>query len=204
MSTPLDPAFQDVPMRQLRHQTKNAMQRILSQIAATRELQATPHGARLMSDLERRVMLTSTISDALFGVTTRPGSLRDRLAQLVTATVELLGDPDAVVRTHVHVETGCPRDAEETVLRIVHEFVGNAVKHGLYKRSVGTATVRALCEGQHGVRVQVLDDGWGFRCPPPAGEGSSLAALLARGDGGTTSLSRRGGLTVAEALLHPD
>lgn len=198
-----DPAMQDVPLRQLRHQTKNAMQRILCQIAACRDLQATPHGARLVSDLERRVRLSSVISDALFGVTSRPGPLLQRLTRLVEATVELLGDLDALIRSNVHVEPGCPTGADDTVLRIAHEFVGNAIKHGLYARSVGTVTVKVTREGRRGVRVQVLDDGWGFHCAPEPGEGNRLAALLAREQSGSTSLTRRGGLTVAEALLHP-
>ena len=195
-------ARDDVAMRQLRHQTKNAMQRILCQITTCRDLQATPHGARLMSDLERRVRLSSVISDALFGVTSRPGPLDQRLTRLVEATVELLGDPDALIRTGVYVEPGCPAGTDETALRIVHEFVGNAVKHGLYSRCVGSITVRVTRE-KRAVRVQVLDDGWGFCSTPEPGEGMRLAALLAKDRGGAVAISRRGGLTVAEALLHP-
>ena len=192
----------DIPLRQLRHQTKNAMQRILCQIAACRDLQSTPHGTRLITDLERRVRLSSVISDALFGVTSRPGPLADRLTRLVEATVELLGDPDALIRTGVHVDPGCPAALDDTILRIAHEFVGNATKHGLYARSVGAITARVTRE-KRGVRLQVLDDGWGFKCAPEQGEGLRLATLLAREYGGEVSITRRGGLTVAETLLHP-
>ena len=37
-------ATDDLALRQLRHQTKNALQRVMCQIAACRDLQATPHG----------------------------------------------------------------------------------------------------------------------------------------------------------------
>lgn len=202
----------DASFRQLRHQTKNALQTILSQIAQCRELQATPHGQRLVGDLERRVRLSSAVSDALFGVTSRPGPLPERLRGLSDATVELLGDPDQIIRVEVAADADIPGPLHDTVLRIAHEFIGNAVKHGLYARMVGAVTVRVTREARRAVRLQVLDDGWGFLCVPTAGdpvrspvegEGMRLAALLAEKHRGTVSLVRRGGLTVAEAMLHP-
>lgn len=201
-------AFGDAAaFRQLRHQTKNALQRILCQIAQCRDLQATPHGQRLVGDLERRVRLSSAVSDALFGVTSDPGPLLQRLRGLSESTVELMGDPDQVLRVDVGgdvgVERGVPGALHDSVLRIAHEFVGNAVKHGMYARMVGAITVRVTRGARGVVRLQVLDDGWGFRCAPTHGEGLGLAALLAGQHGGSVSVLRRGGLTVAEAVLHP-
>ena len=193
----------DVDFRQLRHHTKNALQRIMCQIERCRELQATPQGQRLVEDIERRVRLSSTVSDALFGLTSTPGPLEARLQQLCDALVELMGDPDQLLRTAVIVDPTAPAALDDTVLRIVHEFVCNAVKHGLYARSVGHITVQVESTATRRVHLQVLDDGWGFRCAPEQGEGLRLARLLAQQCGGTVSLGCKHGLTVAEATLHP-
>ena len=200
LSTTTPPAEAD--FRQLRHQTKNALQRILCQIARARELQATPAGQRLVSDLERRVHLSSTVSDALFGLTATPGPLQGRLERLSEALIELLGDPDQLLRASVMVDPAVPAALDDTVLRIVHEFLGNAIKHGLYARSVGHITVKVDAEPGGRVHLQVLDDGWGFRCAPEQGEGMRLALMLAAQCGGTISLGCRGGLTLAEATLQ--
>ena len=195
-------ASDDTALRQLRHQTKNALQRILCQIAEAQELQRTPQGKRLVSELERRVRLSSVVSDALFGVVSEPGPLLDRLRALGDAVVELMGDPDQLLRIEVAVQCSVPERLHDTLLRIAHEFVGNAVKHGMHARSVGTITVR-VDQVMHGaVRLQVLDDGWGPCCTAQPGEGSRIAAILALGHGGRTGLARRNGLTVAEAVLR--
>ncbi len=193
----------DLDVRQLRHHTKNALQRILSQIAKSRELRATPDGRRLLDDLERRVCLSSAVSDALFGLTGTPGPLADRLQRLCDALIELLGDADQLLRATVTVDPAVGAALHETVLRIVHEFVGNAIKHGLYARSVGNITVRVGRGAGGRVQLQVVDDGWGVRCAPASGEGLGVAEALAAQCGGRISLASRDGLTTAEATLHP-
>ena len=114
--------------------------------------------------------LSSTVSDALFGVMSRPGPLQQRLQRLCEATVELMGDPDQLLRLEVAADPAVPASLDETVLRIAHEYVGNAVKHGLYARSVGAITVRVE-RVRRAVRVTVLDDGWGFKGRAGAGRG---------------------------------
>lgn len=193
----------EADFRQLRHHTKNALQRILLQIARCRELQETAQGQRLVDDLERRVFLSSTVSDALFGLTSAPGPLATRLQRLCDALIELLGDPDQLLRATVTVDPALPAALDDTVLRIVHEFVGNAIKHGLYARSVGNITVQVGREPDRAIRLQVTDDGWGFRCAPELGEGMRLAQILAEQCGGTVRLGCDRGLTVAGATLHP-
>ena len=79
----------ETDLRQLRHHTKNALQRILCQIEQCRGLQDTPAGRHLVHDLERRVRLSSAVSDALFGLTSTPGPLRSRLQQLCDTLIEL-------------------------------------------------------------------------------------------------------------------
>jgi two-component sensor histidine kinase len=193
----------DAALRQLRHQTKNALQRIMCSIEQARELQETPRGQRLVSELENRVRLTSAVSDALFGLTVAPGPLPERLRMLVESTVELLADPDQILRLEVSAEPGIPAAMHETVLRIAHEFVGNAVKHGMVARMIGRIEVSVRRAGRGGARLAVTDDGWGPCCAGREREGLRLARLLAGGHRGTASLTRRDGLTVAEAVLHP-
>lgn len=208
-ATPVQPSLVQPPssteadFRQLRHHTKNALQRILCQIERCRELQTTLDGKRLVNDIERRVRLSSTVSDALFGFTTTPGTLETRLQQLCDALIELLGDSDQLLRARVIVDAKAPAALDDTVLRIVHEYVGNAIKHGLYARSVGNITVQVESTATRRVHVQVMDDGWGLPCVPEQGEGLRLARLLAQQCGGTVALASTRGLTVAEATLHP-
>jgi len=192
----------DADFRQLRHHTKNALQRILCQIERCRELQATADGKRLINDIERRVRLSSAVSDAMFGLTSKPGPLEARLQQLCDALIELLGDSDQLLRARVIVDPAVPARLDDTVLRIVHEFVGNAIKHGLYARSVGNITVQVERAADLQVQIQVVDDGWGVCCAPEQGEGLKLARVLAEQQGGSVGLGSHRGLTRAEASLH--
>ena len=190
-------------LRQLRHHTKNALQRILLQVERCRELQATVDGRRLVADIERRIRLSSSVSDALFGLVSTPGRLEDRLRRLAEAVAELLGDPDQFVRVDVAVDPATPPGLDDVLLRIANEYLGNAVKHGLYARCAGFLLVRVDSLAGGAVRLRVTDDGWGFRCAPEQGEGLRLARILSARYGGTVGLACRGGLTVAEAVLKP-
>ena len=203
LAKPVPGTMDETAFRQLRHQTKNALQRILCQIEQCRELQATAQGQRLVSDLERRVRLSSAVSDALFGVVSAPGPLPDRLRSMGEATVELIGDADQFVTLEAIVACEVPARMHDAILRIAHEFVANAVKHGLHARSVGRVTVRVDRASHAAVRLQVLDDGWGPCCTPEDGGGMRVAAALAGQFRGKVGLARRNGLTVAEALLNP-
>ena len=132
----------DTDMRQLRHHTKNALQRIGALAATTPGLQATPEGRRLAAEIERRIMLTAHISDALFGLTRAPGALADRLTQLSQSLVDLLADPDQVIRTEVACEDDCPSDLHDIILRVTQELVSNAVKHGFQDRVIGRLRIQ--------------------------------------------------------------
>ena len=197
---PSDP----VELRQLRHQTKNALQRIMGQVSQHVELRRTRQGRRLIEDVQRRILLSARISDALFGLTRAPGPLHARLHALGESMVELLADPDQVIHLDVTAAGECPAALEGVVLRVAHELLGNAVKHGMHARIVGRIQVR-LHAGDAGTRLQVVDDGWGWgRCPAPeAGEGLAVAEALAGRHGGRVTLRRDGDTTVCELLL-PD
>ena len=86
---------QDIDLRQLRHHTKNTLQRILGLIAEAPGLYDTPAGEKIAQDLEYRISLSANISNALFGLTGVPG-FDGRTA---TATCRCVGRDDAGART---------------------------------------------------------------------------------------------------------
>ncbi|UFN50960.1 ATP-binding protein [Roseomonas sp. OT10] len=196
-------AAEQVAMRQLRHQTKNALQRILGQVWKVRELQRTREGQQLLDEVEQRIQLSAEISNALFGLTRRPAPMEERLRHLCESTVALLADADQTIRLEVTVAGDCPEALRGTVLRVAHEMVGNAVKHGMHVRLLGRITVRLESDAE-ATRLTVRDDGWGPAPAGPAegdGEGLALVAALAAQHGGTASLHRDWKETVAELAV---
>ena len=183
----------DADFRQLRHQTKNALARMLLHVS--KHLAPSDPAHRIAAELERRILLTAEMSDALFGLTRAPGPLEARLRALTTGLVDLLGDPDQQIRVEVAVRGAVPQGLEDVVLRVAHELVGNAVKHGLHMRVIGRIQVSVLA-GPDGTVLDVADDGWGCGVAPPIGEGLKLAELLAAPYGGKVGLLRRGEFTV--------
>lgn len=182
--------------RQLRYQTKNALQRILNLVADAPELRGTPARLELAEELQRRIMLSASLSDALFGLTHAPGTLAQRLTALCDGVLSLLGDPDAFVDIAAAVDGPCPPALDETVLRVVHELASNAVTHGMHARLVGHIRVTVRTAAGMTV-VMVSDDGWG--CPPDMqrGEGLALATLLTERHDGHLRVHRRADWTVA-------
>ena len=191
-----DPASLD--MRQLRHQTKNALTRILAQVSS--DLSNSAASRRIADDVERRVMLTATISDALFGLTRSPGPFADRMTDLCEAVVELLSEDGQCLVVSVDADGPVPASHHETLLRVAHEFVGNAVKHGMHVRLVGLITVRVVVTAAETV-LRVADDGWGCGSTPRQGEGMLVSAGLAQAAGGQVALARDDKWTVATLRL---
>ncbi|WP_159348577.1 sensor histidine kinase family protein [Roseomonas harenae] len=193
---------EEVSIGLLRHHTKNALQRVLCEVAKVRGLQETRDGRRVMQELERRVMLSSALSNALFGITQAPGSMEDRLRSVCEATMELMEDPDQVLRLEVVVEGECPAPLRTTVFRAAHEMVGNAVKHGLHARLMGHVNVRLVSEAGW-TRLVVEDNGWGYAGARDGGEGLGLLRALAALHDGTTTLQRmQMGSQATMELLH--
>jgi two-component sensor histidine kinase len=189
-------------LRQLRHLTANALQQILNEVAQRDELRSTAEGRRLCEDIERRVLLSAALADALFGMTREPGLLPARLRGLGETVIGLLGDPDQVLSLDVAVEGRCPALLEEVVLRVAHELLGNAVKHGMRMRLVGRMRVD-LASGPRGIRLVVADDGWEGCHRPGHGQGLGLVRALIAPFGGTldTLSGRDGGGFTAEVDL---
>ncbi len=198
LMTEREPSAEAIAMRQLRHLTKNALQRIIAQVAHS-DLRATPAGAAMADEVERRICLSARVSDALFGFTACPGPLSDRLTALSEATVKLLSDQEQTVALDVVVTGGCPSSLESTVLKVAHEMVANAVKHGMHMRLVGRIAVRLRRHGNGSIVLRVSDDGWGLG--DGAGEGLGIMRCLAEWEGGRTSIERVEGWTVASLTL---
>ncbi len=198
---PLDNSGCDIDLRQLRHHTKNTLQRILGLIAAAPGLGDTPAGVKIMHDLEHRIGLSAAISDALFGLIDAPASIGERLRRLAGAMVDMMRDTDQMIRIGVSVRGCCPAALRETVLRSAHELIGNAVKHGMKRRPNGRIAVRLVTDDDCTI-LSVLDNGWGFSGTPRLGEGLALARGFAAMHGGTLSLDGRDGTVATMELPH--
>ncbi len=183
--------------RQLRHQTKNALAVIMMQVSKHLTAGGCPD---LAADIERRIMLTAKISNALFGLTQAPAPLAERLNSLCDSLVGLLGDPAQRFTVEVDVGSGVPLSLEALILRATHELVGNAVKHGMHMRLIGRIQV-SLTSDADGTMLIVADDGWGCAAHFQPGEGLQLVNLLAQSFGGQVTLQRRGDTTLATLRL---
>jgi two-component sensor histidine kinase len=196
-----DSPEQEIDLRQLRHHTKNTLQRILGLIADSPGLRDTPEGEKIARELEYRISLSANISDALFGLTDAPGSMADRLRKLAGAVVEMMRDTDQVIRIGVSVRGNCPVGLREAVVRSAHELIGNAVKHGMKGRPSGRIALRLMSDDSF-TTLTVLDNGWGFTGTPRAGGGLALARGFAARHGGSLELDGADGTVATLELPH--
>jgi two-component sensor histidine kinase len=196
-----DSVGQDIDLRQLRHHTKNTLQRILGLIAEAPGLCDTPQGEKIAQELEYRICLSATISNALFGLTDAPGSMADRLRELAGAVADLMRDADQVIRVGVFVRGCCPAGLREAVVRSAHELIGNAVKHGMKGRSTGRIAIRLTTEDDC-TTLTVLDNGWGFTGKPRSGEGLALTRDFAARHGGSLKMDGDAGTVATLRLPH--
>ena len=194
-------AAQEIDLRQLRHHTKNTLQRIMALITETAGQCDTPAGEKFVRELEYRIGLSATISNALFGLTEAPGTMADRLRQLAGGIVEMMRGAEQVIRIGVSVRGTCPAALREAVIRGAHELIGNAVKHGMRNRPAGRISVRLVTESETTV-LTVVDDGWGFSGTPCWGEGLSLAEGFAERHGGSLRLESAAGTVATMKLQH--
>lgn len=191
-----DAMAERLSLRQLRHHTKNALQGLIAQIDAVPELQETEAGRRLAKALQQRILLSATVSDALFGFTDSAAPLELRLRSLCENVVRLFGAPDQVIQTEVTVDGSCPADLHEAILRSVHEMVANAAKHGLHARARGLIVI-TLCSSRSGTTLTVRDDGWGIDRSDSNGQGLEIIQALIARRLGTLHLQREEATTVA-------
>jgi two-component sensor histidine kinase len=196
-----DGVGQDIDLRQLRHHTKNTLQRILGLIAEAPGLCDTPQGEKIAQELEYRICLSATISNALFGLTDAPGSMAARLRELAGAVADLMRDADQVIRVGVFVRGCCPVGLREAVVRSAHELIGNAVKHGMKGRPTGRIAIRLTTE-EDCTTLTVLDNGWGFAGKPRSGEGLALTRDFAARHGGSLTMDGDAGTVATLKLPH--
>ena len=76
------------------------------------------------------------------------------------AVVELMSDDGQCIIASCEVQDPVALVHQEVVLRIAHEFLSNAVKHGMHVRLVGRIIVRVFRTATETV-LTVGDDGWG-------------------------------------------
>jgi two-component sensor histidine kinase len=193
----------EIDLRQLRHHTKNTLQRLLGLIAETKDLSATPAGEKLARELEHRIRMSAAVSDAIFGLTDSPGSMVERLRMLCGAMVDLMQKGDQVIRVGVSVRGHCPVTLREAVVRAANELVGNAVKHGLKNRASGRIVVRLHSDAARTV-LSVTDNGWGFHGTVRPGEGLAIARSFADRHHGTLVLDGTDGTQALLTLPHGD
>jgi two-component sensor histidine kinase len=194
-------AEQEIDLRQLRHHTKNTLQRIIGLISEAEGLRDTPEGEKIAQELEYRINLSAAISNALFGLTEAPGSMADRLRKLAGAVVDMMRDSDQVIRVGVSVRGSCPARLREAVIRSAHELVGNAVKHGMKGRPNGRIAIRLISDHAF-TTLTVLDNGWGFDGTPRSGEGLALARGFAARHGGSLEMDGSDGTVATLELPH--
>ncbi len=200
--TPGDPVpYEQLSLRQLRHHTANVWQQVLCAVWEMTEAANTPEARKLGADIERRIIATAGVADAMFGFTQRPGRFRDRLTNLCRHTLAAHTAEGQSVALDLSTRGACPVPLQGIVLRVAQEMVANAVKHGLHARLRGRVTVSCVALPMTRVRLQVLDDGWGPPTKMVAGEGWALMRELAGLHAGEVTMQRDGDNTCLQLEL---
>lgn len=194
-----------IELRQLRHQTKNALQRILLQVLEISGLDGNRQREDIGRNVMRQIELTATISDALFGFRQSPEPLQARLKSLAQSVIALHAD-----RTqHIELDIAVSGDGRisgnrnDTILRIAHELVMNAVKHGMYMRLVGRITVRLDIWDGGGVLLAIGNDGWWMPALPRHGDGLEIVEELVAAESGNMRIAIRP-QSLVEVRLPPE
>lgn len=81
-------------------------------------MRRTAAGAALADDVQRRIVLSAQISDALFGLTDELAPVEDRLHSLVDATIGLLSDNTQTIRCEIMITGTDDHDPPETMITI--------------------------------------------------------------------------------------
>lgn len=180
------PIAEATEFRQLRHQTKNALQRVLMRVSDSARFDESREGQRIFLDVARQIRLSVAISDALFGMTRSLPPLSERLRLLGEAVIELHTEEEQTIHLDILAPAGrlVSRRRQDAILRIAHELVANAAKHGMYMRLLGHVSVRLADEASGSVILSVTNDGWRMETAAAHGEGLDIVEELVRAEGG--------------------
>lgn len=193
-----------IEFRRLRHQTKNALQRIMMHVLEASELDGNRKKDDIARDVVQKIELAASISDALFGLREHPEPLPARLKSLSRGIIALHADGTQHIEIDVTVtgsgKLSCAR--EDAILRIIPELVLNAVKHDMYMRLIGRISIR-LTIGDDGATLTVGNDGWWMTEAPQHGGGLQIVEDLAVAEGGDMRIKIRP-QTLIEVRLPPE
>jgi two-component sensor histidine kinase len=192
---------QPLDLRQLRHHTRNTLQRVLVEIHDFAARTDASRDRRLLEQVENRIMLSVEISDALFGITREPIAFPERFRTLCRSLLALFADAAQHLRLNIVLEGTCPPELEMAALCATNEFVVNAIKHGMHMRLIGQISVSLSCCAES-IELVVIDDGWGPAAAPKPGQGFGIARDLAEQFYGTLSVGRHDENTVATIMLR--
>lgn len=189
------PISPDIPeeainFRQLRHHTKNSLQRIIANIFDSSALCRSREGRQAADELVRRIELSAEISDALFGFTQTTKLLAERLQSLTDSLVALYTDGLQCIDTEILVSArmqSASRDA--LIVQIAHELVINALVHGMHMRLLGKLSIHVTDQTGGGILLSVINDGWRMGEQVSTGEGLSLVMALTQSEGGAVDIS---------------
>jgi two-component sensor histidine kinase len=186
-------------LHQLRHHTRNSCKRILFEIHDDASWQHASRDRHLQEQLANRIRQSIQLLDAVFGTTSEPAPFSERFHTLCRGLLSLFADPAQHLRLDISLKGTCPPVLEMAALCATHEFVGNAVRHGMYLRLIGRVAVSLTCRSE-AVELVVTDDGWGPAAAPKSEQGFSRD--LAEQFRGTLSVGRRDEHTVAMITLR--
>jgi len=192
---------QPLNWRQLRHHTRNTLQRVLIEIHEFAARTDASRDRHLLEQVENRIRLSVEISDALFGITREPAAFPERFRALCRSLLALFADAAQHLRLDIALEGTCPPELEMAALCATNEFVVNAVKHGMHMRLIGRISVSLTCCAES-VGLVVIDDGWGPAATPKPGQGFGIARALAEQFHGTLGVGRHDDNTVATIMLR--
>jgi two-component sensor histidine kinase len=192
---------QPLALRQLHHHTRDTLQRVLIEIHEFAAGTGASRSRHLLEQLGNRIRVSAEISDALFGITREPTPFLGRFHTLCHGLLSLFADAAQHLQLDISLEGTCPPELELAALCATHEFVGNAVKHGMYMRLIGQISVLLTCCAES-VELVVTDDGWGPATAPKPGQGLNIARALAEQFCGAINVGRRNDNTIATIMLR--
>ncbi len=182
----------ETAFRQLRHSTRNTLQRIICLIYEAPEFAALPGGPALAEELVGRIRMSAELADSLHAVTRPHGGIAGRLQAMGRSIVQLCGAKRQSIDVQVKVTLDCQGNFADMLMQVAHELVSNAMKHGLRGLRTGEIEIGLGKDRDGIVTLAITDNGRGFASNAPTGEGLRLVADMAEAYGGHIVLPAAG------------